>query len=575
MSGAENLHDAPGSRVLLRAPSSSRPRPLDLGALILAVLVAIPIASVCASLFTGLSPIFAHLAETVLVEYIVNTLSLVALVVIGVLIIGVPAAWLTSCCEFKGRRFLEAALILPLAAPAYVLAYAYAGFLSAYGPVQGALRAITGWETGDYWFPDVRSLPGAALMLTLVLYPYVYLLARARFLSESATALEAARLLGRKPWAAFFAVSLPLARPALVAGAALAAMEAFADYGTVSYFGVPAFTTGIYSAWFSFSDPKAAAQLASVLIGFVALALVFERFARGQARYHETGRRDRRPPRFPLNGRQSLAAILACSLPPLFGFVIPALVLSGLLLESGGPARDFARDLFNTLTLAGIAALVVTAGALILALARKERPKALAGRAASFASLGYAVPGSVIAVGVIGSFAGFDNAIDWVARHLFGITTGLVLTGGLAALIFAYLVLYLAVALQSIGAGLERMTPSISGAAKLLSRGPWDALMRVYLPLVSPSVLTAALLVFVDVMKELPATLMLRPFNFDTLAILANRYASDERLSFAAAPSLAIVAAGIIPCILLIRGISASAKDRNAAPPIAGSGPQD
>jgi len=545
-----------------------RPRALDLAALALALLLAVPIASVCLSVVSGFSPVFAHLAETVLPEYIVNTLSLVGLVVAGVLIIGVPAAWLTSCCEFTGRRVLEAALILPLAAPAYVLAYAYAGFLSAYGPVQESLRALTGWETGEYWFPEVRSLPGAALMLTLVLYPYVYLLARARFLSESATALEAARLLGRGPWAAFFAVSLPLARPALAAGAALAAMETFADYGTVSYFGVPAFTTGIYSAWFSFADPKAAAQLASILIGFVALALLLERFARGKARFHETGRRDRRPARFELTGMRSVGAITACSLPPIFGFVVPALVLGELLIESGGPTRDFARHLVNSLTLAGIAAVVVTAGALVLAFARKERPTALAGRAASFASLGYAVPGAVIAVGVLGPFAALDNTIAFLAQHIFGVSTGLVFTGGIAALIFAYSVLYLAVALQSVGAGLERMTPSISGAAKLLARGPWDALMRVYLPLISPSVLTAALLVFVDVMKELPATLMLRPFNFDTLAIAANNYASDERLSWAAAPSLAIVAAGIIPCILLIRGIASSAQGRDAAPPL-------
>ena len=545
-----------------------RARTLDLAALALALLLAVPIASVCLSVFSGFSPVFAHLAATVLPEYIVNTLSLVGLVIVGVLIIGVPAAWLTSCCEFSGRRVLEAALILPLAAPAYVIAYAYAGFLSAYGPVQESLRALTGWETGDYWFPEVRSLPGAALMLTLVLYPYVYLLARARFLSESATALEAARLLGRGPWAAFFAVSLPLARPALAAGAALAAMETFADYGTVSYFGVPVFTTGIYSAWFSFADPKAAAQLASILIGFVGLALLLERFARGKARFHETGRRDRRPARFTLTGVQSVGAIAACSLPPIFGFAVPALVLGELLIESGGPTRDFARHLMNSLTLAGIAAVVVTAGALVLAFARKERPTALAGRAASFASLGYAVPGAVIAVGVLGPFAALDNTIAFLAQHIFGVSTGLVFTGGIAALIFAYSVLYLAVALQSVGAGLERMTPSISGAAKLLARGPWDALMRVYLPLISPSVLTAALLVFVDVMKELPATLMLRPFNFDTLAIAANNYASDERLSWAAAPSLAIVAAGIIPCILLIRGIASSAQGRDAAPPL-------
>jgi iron(III) transport system permease protein len=548
-----------------RKPSRPPATALDAAALILGLLLAIPIASVCVSVFAGPSPTFVHLAQTVLSEYVVNTLAIVILVVIGVLLVGVPAAWLTSCCEFPGRRLLEAALILPLAAPAYVLAYAYAGFLSAFGPVQGMLRAFTGWETGDYWFPDVRSLPGVALMLTLVLYPYVYLLARARFLSESATAREAARLLGRGPWASFFEVSLPLARPAIMAGATLAAMEAFADYGTVAYFGVPAFTTGIYNAWFSFQDPRAAAQLASILIGFVALALLLERLARGKARFHETGRRDVRPPRFHLSGAKSLGAIVACALPPLLGFVVPALVLIELLIESGGPTRDFDRHLFNSLMLAGIAGIVVTAGALLLAYARRERPKALSGKAASFASLGYAVPGSVVAVGVLTPFAVFDNALSALSERLFGVPTGLVLTGGIAALIFAYLVLYLAVALQSVGAGLERVTPSIAAAARLLARGPFDALRRVHLPLITPSVLTAGLLVFVDVMKELPATLMLRPFNFDTLAIAANNYASDERLSWAAAPSLAIVAAGIIPCILLIRGIAASAHGTNAS----------
>jgi iron(III) transport system permease protein len=548
---------------------------LDLLALALALLLAVPIVSVCASIFSGVSPVFAHIAETVLPEYAFNTLALGVLVVLGVLIIGVPAAWLVACCEFKGRRLLEAALILPLAAPAYVLAYAYAGFLSAYGPVQTAIRAATGWETGDYWFPDIRSLPGAALMLTLVLYPYVYLLARARFLSESATALEAARLLGRGPLSSFFAVSLPLARPALVAGATLALMETFADYGTVSYFGVPAFTTGIYSAWFSFSDPRAASQLAALLIGFVAVGLLLERSARGSARFHETGRRDRRPARIPLHGARSAAAIAACSVPPLLGFVVPALVLAELLIESGGPARDFGRDLLNSLTLASLAAVIVTTAALLLAFARKEHPNALAGRAANFASLGYAVPGAVIAVGVLGAFVFIDDAISLVSRVLFGASTGLVLTGGIAGLLFAYLVLYLAVALQSIGAGLERITPSIAGAARLLARGSFDVLARVHLPLVAPSVLTGALLVFVDTMKELPATLMLRPFNFDTLAIAASNYASDERLSWAAAPSLAIVAAGIIPCILLIRGIAASQHGREGQAAIAGNPPAD
>lgn len=544
--------------------SFARLNALDITALLLALLLAIPLISVCLSLLQGPSATFAHLAATVLPDYIVNTLVLGAFVVAGVLMLGVPTAWLVAACDFPGKRILEATLVLPLAAPAYVLAYAYTDLLDSYGPVQSALRSTFGWEVGDYWFPDVRSLGGAALMLIFVLYPYVYLLARARFLSESATAMESARLLGRGPWKSFVAVSLPLARPAIAVGATLALMEAFADYGTVSYFGVPVFTTGIYRAWFSFGDPAAAAQLAAFLIGFVALALCLERFARGEARYHETGRRDRRPTTNKLSGVNAVAAVVVCMLPPILGFALPALSLLHLLFEAGGPPRDFWHHLLNSLTLAVLAGAIAMLVALVLAFARHERPRGLVAKAVDFVSLGYAAPGAVIAVGVLIPFAAFDNAFAEAMRSSFGISVGLLLTGSVAALVFAYLVRFLAVALQSVSAGLERITPSVDGAARMMSRGSWDALWRVYVPLIAPSALTAALIVFVDVMKELPATLMLRPFNFDTLAVAANNYAADERLGFAAAPSLAIVAAGIIPCILLIRVIAATAHGRDA-----------
>jgi iron(III) transport system permease protein len=515
---------------------------------------------------TGTGDTLAHLAATVLPDYVFNTLLLGALVVVGVLVVGVPAAWLVAACDFPGRGVLEAALVLPLAAPAYVLAYAYADFLSPFGPVQAALRGAFGWEAGGYWFPDVRSLWGAALMLTLVLYPYVFLLARARFLSESAAALDAARTLGRGAWRAFFTVSLPLARPALAAGAALALMEAFADYGTVSYFGVPVFSTGIYSAWFSFGDPQAAAQLASMLVGFVALALLIERLARGRRRYHEAGRRDARPHRVKLHGIRAAGAALACVLPPLLGFVLPAVVLTDLLLGEGAPSRDFWRHVLNSLMLAAIAALVATLTAMVLGYARRDRPHALASHASNIAGLGYAVPGAVIAVGVLLPFAAFDNWFDAQMRSAFGIGTGLLITGGIAGLVFAYVVRFLSVALQSVDAGLARITPSVGGAARMLSRGSWDALVRVYAPMIAPSALTAILIVFVDVMKELPATLMLRPFNFDTLAVAAHNYAADERLGHAASPSLAIVLAGIVPCILLIRSIAAAARQDRLSP---------
>ena len=546
--------------------SARRPRTLDAAALLIACVIAIPIVAVVVSAATGSFDTFAHLAATVLPDYAINTLVLGALVVFGVLIVGVPAAWLVSACAFPGRALLEAALVLPLAAPAYVLGYAYADFLSAYGPVQGALRAATHLDVGQYWFPDIRSLPGAALMLVLVLYPYVYLLARARFLSESATAIEAARTLGRGPWRTFFSVSLPLARPALAAGAALALMEAFADYGTVSYFGVPVFSTGIYSAWFSFGDPAAAAQLAALLIGFVALGLAIERLARGGARYHEVGRRDTRPPRTRLRGLRAIGATVACMLPPVFGFIIPAAVLADMLIEAGGPAREFWSHLQHSLTLAAAAGIVATAAALVLGFARHERPRSAAARASTIAGLGYAAPGAVIAVGVLIPFAAFDNALDAFARAHLGFSTGLIVTGSIAGLVFAYVVRFLSVALQSVNAGLERITPSIGGAARMLSRGSWDALIRVHVPMIAPSALTAALIVFVDVMKELPATLMLRPFDFDTLAVAAHNYAADERLGHAAAPALAIVAVGVIPCVVLIRSIAAAARGRDTRP---------
>ncbi|MGQ0741258.1 MAG: ABC transporter permease [Alphaproteobacteria bacterium] len=544
----------------------SRPNTLGILALVLALLLAIPLVVVCASVLQGPSSTFAHIAATLMPVYMLNTVALGLIVVLGVLILGVPPAWLVSTCIFPGRRFLEAALVLPLAAPAYVLAYAYTDLLDSYGPVQSALRSAFGWETGEYWFPEIRSLPGAALMLILVLYPYVFLLARARFLTESATMLDAARLLGRGRWHAFFSVSLKLARPAIVAGAALAMMEAFADYGTVAYFGVPVFSTGIYRAWFSFADPVSAAQLAAFLIGLVAIALCAERLFRGDARYHETGRGDRRPSPVKLNPAQSYGAIALCGLPPLFGFFIPALSLLLLVIDAGASAREFWRDLGNTLFVAGVAAAMVTLIAAILAFVRHNYANKITARAADLVGLGYAAPGAVIAVGILIPLSFADNAVDALFRAQFGVSTGLLLTGSIFALIFAYAVRFSAVALHGTSAGLERITPSIGGAARMLSRSSWDALIRVYTPMLAPSALTAALIVFVDVMKELPATLILRPFNFDTLAVAAYNYAADERLGFAALPSLAIVAAGIVPCLLLIRGITAAARGREAPP---------
>jgi iron(III) transport system permease protein len=449
-------------------------------------------------------------------------------------------------------RFFQWALLLPLATPAYVMAYAYTDFLQFAGPVQGALRAATGWRAGDYWFPDVRSLGGAAFVLAFVLYPYVYLLARTAFLEQSSAALESARMLGHGPWRSFLRIALPLARPGILAGTALCLMETLADYGTVAYFGVNTFSTGIFRAWFSLSDPVAAAQLGALLLVGVAGVLALERFARGKAAFHSSSRGRMHP--YALSGMRALGAWLACAAPLVLGFVLPAALLVRLALQEEGLTigARFARLAWNSLTLAAIAALLAVACALVLGYAMRMHSGHAERVANRVAGLGYAIPGVVIAVGVM---VPLTRADQWLS----GLTGGaarLVLSGTVLALLYAYLVRFLAAALQSVEAGLARIRPSMDDAARSLGAGPAETLMRVHAPLLARSLVAAALLVFVDVMKELPATLALRPFDFDTLAVQTFNLAKDERLSEASIPALAIVAVGLIPVYLLARSMA-------------------
>ena len=547
------------------APSSRlRFSPLVTAAILVGALLILPIASVAVHSFAPGQGTWAHLAATVLPSYVGNTLWLAVLVGIGVVLVGVPAAWMVAMCEFPGRRVFEWALVLPLAAPAYVAAYAYTDFFQPAGAVQTALRALAGWQVGDYWFPDIRSLPGAAVMFVAVLYPYVYLLARAAFLEQSAGMIEAARALGCTAWTAFVRVAIPLARPAIVAGMTLALMETLADFGTVAYFGVPTFTVGIYRAWFALNDPVAAAQLSLALLLFVALLIASERRSRGQARYFQTTGRSKPLPRYRLRGGRAALAVLACALPLLFGFIGPTAILIGLVFTSES-ARLSARFLGlagNTLTLAVFAALIAVAISLLLAYAHRLHPGRWTSGATGLAGMGYAMPGSIIAVGVLIPLGAFDNAVDAWMRATFGVSTGLMLTGTVAALVFAYLVRFLAVSLQTVEASLAKITPAMDGAARTLGARPGRVLARVHAPLLRPSLLAALLIVFVDVTKELPATLLLRPFNFDTLAVYAYNLAADERLTEAAAASLGIVAAGLLPIILLAR---AAARTRSEA----------
>ncbi|HMU99975.1 MAG TPA: iron ABC transporter permease [Rhodocyclaceae bacterium] len=532
-------------------------------AVAIAVLAAVPVASVGFNLFAGgTSATWAHLAQTVLADYVQNSLLLCLGVGLGVAIFGVATAWLTAMHEFPGRRFFEWALVLPLAMPAYVMAYVYTDFLQFVGPVQTALRETFGWSHGDYWFPDIRTLPGAVLMFVCVLYPYVYLLARNAFIERAGGMLEAARTLGLGPWRAFFTVSLPLARPAVATGVALALMETLADYGTVAYFAVNTFTTGIYRAWFSLGDRIASAQLAAMLLGFVLLLVVGERLSRGRARYHNTTGRHRPHPGARLGGGAAFLAFGACILPLGLGFLLPA----GLLLKMAlteGDAQFGTRFLLlsrNSFVLAGVTAFIAVGFSLLLAYSARQSRTLLTRGLNRLVGMGYAVPGAVIAVGVLIPVTRLDNwlAAQWQAW--LGTNPGLLLTGGIAALVYAYLVRFLAVALQTVGASLAKITPAMDDASRSLGAGQGETLRRVHVPILRGSLFTAGLLVFVDVMKELPATLVMRPFNFDTLATQAYTLASDERLAEASTAALAIVGVGLLPLIALSRQISRSRK---------------
>ncbi|WP_395020010.1 ABC transporter permease [Dongia sp.] len=538
----------------------SRPSGWTIAAWIVAACVAAPVVTVFSHVFLPKGEIWVHLYETVLGSYVANSALMMLLVGIGVLIVGVPAAWMVTLCVFPGRKFFEWALLLPMAMPAYVVAYTYVGLLDYAGPVQTALRDLLGMPDGLHWIPEVRNLPGAALMLVLVLYPYVYLLARAAFLEQSACVLEVSRTLGCSPTKGFFRVALPLARPALAAGAALAVMESLNDFGTVQYFGVDTMATGIYRVWRGMGDPEAASQLAALLLIFVFVVFGFERWSRGRKSFAHTSSRYRPLPRYHLQGWLKLGAIAGCSLPLLLGFVAPAAVLLGWALNH--PEfwwrPSFLLLIRNSFIMAGIAGLLGVAVAVFLAYALRLHATPATSLAVRIAGMGYAIPGTVLAIGVLLPFAALDHEINRWAKATLGVAPGLILSGTLVAVTFAYLVRFLTGSLNAVEASLGKITRSMDHAARSLGRGPGSTLWNVHLPIMRGSLLTAGILVFVDVLKELPATLVLRPFNFDTLAVVTYNLASDERLAEAAGPALAIVVVGVLPVILLSRAIGRS-----------------
>lgn len=535
-------------------------------------LILIPTATVLLSLLADERQVWEHLAGTVLGLYVRNSLLLMAGVAVGVILVGSGTAWLVTMCQFPGRAWLEWMLVLPLAAPTYVLAYVYTDFLQVTGGFQIWLRRITGWGIGDYWFPNIRSLWGATLLLILTLYPYVYLAARLAFQEQSLACLEVSRSLGYGPWASFRRVALPLARPGIVAGTLLALMETLNDFGTVSYFGVDTFTTGIYRTWTALGNPVAAAQLSALLLLLVLLLMVGEQAMRRRARYYRQGCKPAAS-RYLLQGMRVVGAWLACGIPILLGFCVPALILVNMTLRQGGLGRRFWSYAQNSLLLASVTAIIAVLVSVVvlygLRMQGLRRVRSAWGLrlAVQLSSLGYALPGVVIAVGVLLPLGRLDQGLSHLRQVIFQQPPGLVLSGTITALIFGYLVRFLAVSLATVEATLMRIPPSLDEAARSLGRGSVATLWRIHLPLMRGGILGAMILVFVDVMKELPATMVLRPFNFDTLAVQTYRMAADERLAEAGAPALAIVLVGILPVILLNSRLAQQQRSTPAGDP--------
>ena len=526
---------------------------------------------ILALVFLSLQPagdVWMHLINTVLPRAVWTTILLMAGVAVVTISIGVISAWLVTMCRFPGRALFDWALLLPLAIPTYIVAYAYVEIMDVTGPVQVAIRSVFGFTSArDYWFPEIRSLPGAVFVMGLVLYPYVYLTTRAMFLMQSACALDVARTLGAGPIRLFAAVALPLARPAIAVGVTLAMMECLNDIGAVEFFGVKTLTFSIYDTWLNRGSLAGAAQMATALLIFVFALIWMERYARRRQRFHQTSSRYKALPNYRLTGWRAVAAILACAAPVALGFLFPALLLLDLASRRTEQLFDlsFLAATGNSLILAVAAVFLTVVTGILLAYTVRLQRNPVVHAAARLASIGYAVPGTVLAVGILIPVVALDNLIDETMRAGFGIATGLLLSGSGIALVYAYATRFLAVSFGSIESGLNKVSPSLDMAARALGRSASRTLTEVHIPIIKPALATAAMLVFVDCMKELPATILLRPFNFETLATTVYAAASREVFEDGAVAALAIVIVGLLPVILLARTSASSFRGRKSA----------
>ncbi len=519
----------------------------------------VPIGAVLWSLFQPSDLVLSDWWATVLPPYVMTTASLMVMVGGLSLGIGVSTAWIVTAMDFPGRRLFSFLLVLPLAAPAYIVAYLYTDLLEFAGPLQSWLRSAFGLGREDYWAPNIRSLPGAAIIISLVLYPYIYLLARASFAAQSRSQFHAARTLGLSPGRAFFRVVLPAARPAIIGGLALVLMETLADYGVADYFAIPTLSVGIFRTWLGMGDRIAAMNIASVMLLFVFLLLAVEMMSR-RGRVVSDDRFSSAPPPLKLSPLGSLTAIICCLVPVVFGFIIPigTLTVYAISVGDGLGAGALAGFAVNSFQLALLVATLGVALALLLGYAQRKVTggpfsRALVTGGVRIATLGYALPGALLAVGLLQPLGGVDRALTAFARDNFGYSQGLLLTGTVALLIYALTIRFLTVSFNSVSGGLAKISPSMDAAARSLGAGPWRLLRRVHMPLLMPSIAAGAALVFIDVMRELPATLILRPFNFETLATRVYWLASDERLAEASTAALIVVLLGLLPVLFLTR----------------------
>ncbi|MEM9879124.1 MAG: iron ABC transporter permease [Pseudomonadota bacterium] len=520
----------------------------------IAALTALPLCTIVLALLSPNDAAWSHLAATTLPDYLSNTLWLMLLTAAFAALLGVPTAWLTAVTDFPGRRLFSWMLVLPLAAPSYIIAYLYTDLLDFSGPLQSITRRVFGLAETQSVFPNIRTIPCAALLLALVLYPYIYLIARSAFQMQTATQFQAARTLGKSAYGAFFSVALPSARPAIVGGVALVLMETLADFGVADYFAIPTFSTGIFRTWLLLGEKTAALKLAAVMLLAVAV-LVFLESANRKGRRYSASSLVQPINRIVLTRRQGYVAWLMCAAPTTFGFIIPVGALL-IYATKTGDQMGWANLLTYAASSAQVAiaaGVLATLAAFLLSYTERTSQTAVTKGAIRFATLGYALPGALLAIGLLSPLGAFDRKATAVAVRAFEWQGGLILTGTTAVLVYAYLVRFLTVSYNTINAGYSGISANADAAARTLGAGPLAVMVRVHFPLLRPAFVAAGVLVFVDVMRELPVTLILRPFNFETLATRVYRLASDERLMEASSAALAIVLIGLVPVLLLNR----------------------